>query len=166
MPVLKSGEKNRTSKVYISLGSNLGDKKKNLREAIEFMKGLRHTDVISVSPFYLTQPQGVKEQPYFLNAVVKAETLLKPEELLSKLKKIEKTMGRKKSRIWGPRIIDLDIVFYDDIVLEDENLTIPHPELRNRWFVLKPLSDIEPDLRHPITGETVNQLLEEINGKI
>jgi dihydroneopterin aldolase/2-amino-4-hydroxy-6-hydroxymethyldihydropteridine diphosphokinase len=166
MPVLKSGEKGSRSKVYISLGSNLGDKEKNLKDAIEFMKCLSYTDVISVSPFYLTEPQGVKEQPYFLNGVVKLETMLKPDELLDKLKRIEETMGRKKTRRWGPRIIDLDIVFYDDIVLEDEKLVIPHPQLRNRWFVLKPLNDIEPDFKHPVIGKTVNQLLEEINGKV
>lgn len=166
MPVLKSGEKSSRSEVYISLGSNLGDKEKNLEDAIEFMRGLSFTDVISVSPFYLTEPQGVKEQPYFLNAVVKLETSFSPEELLGKLKKIEEAMGRRKTYRWGPRIIDLDIVFYDDIVVEDEKLVIPHPELRKRWFVLKPLNDIEPELKHPVIGKTVNQLLEEINGKV
>lgn len=166
MLVLKSDGKNSRKIVYIGLGSNRGERRKNIEKSLEFLDKTERIDVISVSPFYDTEPYGYKEQPRFLNGVAKMLTSLKPASLFKKMKKIEKEMGRRKGRRWGPRIIDLDILFYNNIVFNDEELIIPHPELHNRWFVLKPMVDIDPNFEHPVLKKTVNQLLEELNGKI
>jgi 2-amino-4-hydroxy-6-hydroxymethyldihydropteridine diphosphokinase len=164
MPVLRSKEKNSKVTVYIGLGTNSGEREKNIERSLQRLKGSPEIDLFSVSPLYDTEPYGEKEQPRFLNGVVKIETTLSPKELLGELKKIEREMGRKKRTRWAPRVIDLDILFYDGIVYKDEEVEIPHPDLHNRWFVLKPMNDLAPTLVHPIIKKTVRQLLEGLNG--
>jgi len=115
--------------------------------------------VVEESPVYETAPWGYTDQPKFLNQVVKAETNLSPEALLSYLKEIESQLGRKQTVRYGPRVIDLDILFYDDVVLSQTGLKIPHPHLHERAFVLVPLADIAPDKQHPIRNQSVNEML-------
>ena len=151
--------------VYLGLGSNMGDREKNLRDAIGMLGGLNYTDVAAVSPFYATSPWGYAEQPDFLNCAVLINTALSPYALLEACMDLERRLGRVRAVRWGPRVIDLDILFYDNLVLKDEKLEIPHPLLHEREFVLQPLKDIAPDLVHPILGVTVSRLYEKLCGK-
>ena len=145
----------------IGLGSNLGERDKNIRTALEKMqeKGI---ELLRVSSVLETEPYGYTDQPKFLNAVCLVETNLTPDQLLDALLEIEKEMGRVRERKWGPRIIDLDIIFYEDLVLESERLIVPHPDMHNRWFVLAPLAEICPDYVHPKLKKTVRELLQEL----
>ncbi len=145
---------------YIALGTNLGERRANLRRAIEMMgPGVR---VLRKSPVYETTPWGVLDQPDFLNQVVAVETDLAPHRLLMELKRIEAEMGREQTVRYGPRIIDLDILFYNDEVIDLPSLTIPHPYLHERAFVLAPLNDLIPERAHPLLGKTVRQMLAEV----
>ncbi|MBI5212770.1 MAG: 2-amino-4-hydroxy-6-hydroxymethyldihydropteridine diphosphokinase [Nitrospirae bacterium] len=146
--------------VYIGIGSNIGNRRANCAKAIEELKSKGIT-VEKISSMHETEPWGLKEQPKFINMAVEAETSMSPEELLSVLKCVEKNMGREDAVKWGPRIIDLDILFYDDVVINMEHLQIPHPLLHKRDFVLLPLSEIAPDKLHPVLKKTVIQLKEE-----
>lgn len=148
--------------VYIGIGSNIGDREANCLNAIERLKD-KGIAVKKVSSMYETEPWGLKEQPRFINIAVEVETKLSPEELLNTLKAMEKEMGRKGAVKWGPRIIDLDILFYDDIVIDMEHLQIPHLLLHERDFILLPLSEIAPDKVHPVLKKTVAQLMEELH---
>src|SRR5271157_2882601 len=143
--------------IYLALGTNLGDRIANLRAAIEALSP--EIKVIVESKVYETPPWGYEDQPAFLNMAVKGETGLKPESLLKRLKQLEVQLGREQSFRWGPRLIDIDILFYDDLILESESLTIPHPRLHERAFVLVPLTDIAPDFIHPVLKETIKELL-------
>ena len=143
--------------IYIALGTNLGDRSANLQAAIEAMSP--EIRVLAESHIYETPPWGYEDQPAFLNMVVKAETDLEPESLLTYLKQIEAELGREKSVRWGPRLIDLDILFYDDLVINTPPLIIPHPRLHERGFVLVPLADVAPEMVHPVSGEFVWELL-------
>lgn len=143
--------------VYIALGTNLGDRSANLRAAIESMPP--EVTVLVESHIYETPPWGYEDQPAFLNMVVKAETGLGPGALLEFLKQLEVELGREQNFRWGPRLIDLDILFYDDLVLDSPPLVIPHPRLHERAFVLVPLMDIAPDLIHPLFQRSVRDLL-------
>jgi 2-amino-4-hydroxy-6-hydroxymethyldihydropteridine diphosphokinase len=150
-----------SSVVHLSIGSNLGDRHAQLSGAIDELKILDRTTLRAVSPFYETEPIGVGDQPYFLNGAVEIETALKPLELLKAVKAIEQRLGRVPSEIWGPRDIDIDIVLWADTVLNDERLTLPHSEFRNRSFVLRPLQDIAPHAVDPVTGRTIEELAAE-----
>ncbi|MFC1878834.1 2-amino-4-hydroxy-6-hydroxymethyldihydropteridine diphosphokinase [Chloroflexota bacterium] len=144
---------------YLALGTNLGDRLANLQAAMDaFAPEIR---VAATSPVYETPPWGYLDQAAFLNQVVQVETGLSPEALLAVLKRLEEELGRQASIRYGPRLIDLDILFYDDLVLETAVLTIPHPRMRGRAFVFVPLADLVPDLIHPKLGLTVRQLCQE-----
>jgi 2-amino-4-hydroxy-6-hydroxymethyldihydropteridine diphosphokinase len=142
--------------IYLSLGSNLGDRLGNLHTAINSLPPT--VSHIIQSAVYETQPWGYPDQPDFLNQCIKASTSLGPAELLAFLKDIEAKMGRQETFRFGPRIIDLDILFYNDLVLDTHTLTIPHPRIAERSFILFPLADIAPDLFHPVLHKTIQQL--------
>lgn len=147
--------------VYLLLGSNLGDREKNLADAIKHLQKLG-LQVLKKSSIYNTLPWGYTEQPDFLNQAIECLTELEPLELLKRLKEIEKSMGRKKTVRYGPRIIDIDIIFYDNLILKTEQLSIPHPRMHEREFVLKPLSEIAPDFIHPELQLSVKRLLDNL----
>jgi len=142
--------------VYLALGSNLGDRRANLKEAIAALPP--QMEVNAKSSVYETPPWGYEDQPKFLNQVIKAKTYLDPEPLLKHLKRLEVALGRKESFPNGPRLIDMDILFYDDLVLNTPALSVPHPRLHERGFVLLPLMDINPDLVHPINKKSVREM--------
>lgn len=146
--------------VYFSVGSNIGNKKNNLKVALKLLKKNK-IKIIKISSIYKTEPVGCKNQPYFYNICIKAKTNLKPIDLLYKLKKIEKQMCRKKTIKWGPRIIDIDILFYNNIILINKNLKIPHPEIEKRKFVLIPLYEMEKNLYHPIKNLTISDIIKK-----
>jgi 2-amino-4-hydroxy-6-hydroxymethyldihydropteridine diphosphokinase len=146
--------------VYLSLGSNLGDRECNLEESTRQIS--EFAVIKKSSGIYETEPWGLKDQPRFLNQVILVETKLAPEELLSHLKTIEQKMGRKKTVHYGPRLIDLDILFYDDLLLKTPDLIIPHPHITERAFVLVPLAEIAPNMIHPQHNKTIRELLKAV----
>ena len=150
------------SKVWIALGSNMGEGRKNLDLAIKMMNE-RGVLVEKVSTYIETEPYGYTEQDNFVNAGCIAETKLSPRELLGVLMKIELDMGRVRIIKWGPRIIDLDILFYEDLIIDEEDLKVPHIEIQKRSFVLEPMNEISPDKIHPVFKKTVHQLLLDLN---
>lgn len=146
---------------YIALGTNLGDRQANLQAALSVLPP--QVRVTGQSHIYETEPWGYADQPAFLNMVIRAETELTPDALLSHLKGLEQTLGRQPGFRNGPRIIDLDILFYDDLVLETPPLVIPHPRLHERSFVLVPMADLDPDHIHPVIGETIWMMLTNVD---
>ena len=156
MPVLKT--------VYLSLGSNLGDRAANLRAAIDRLG--RVGRVVAVSSFYETEPVEVTDQPWFLNCAVRLETEKMPRQLLAALLEIERQMGRRRDRKKGPRVIDLDILLFGSSVIQTRGLTIPHPAMHERRFVLEPLAEIAPDVRHPVRKQTIPELRNALSGQV
>lgn len=150
-------------RAYIALGSNLGDKKAYLDQAIKALKQHKECRVQKVSSYLVTEPYGGVEQDDFLNACLSLDTLLSPEELLDLLHEIEQAALRERLIHWGPRTLDLDILLYDNEVLETEDLIIPHVEMHKRDFVLKPLAEIAPNKRHPILGKTIGELAAQLS---
>ncbi len=150
-------------KIYLSIGTNLGDREFHLREAVQALTP--KVSVLNESLIYETIPWGFRDQPDFLNQVIAAKTKLSPHELLAYLKNIEVQIGRKPNFLNGPRVVDLDILFYDDYIFDDDHLIIPHPHLHQRAFVLVPLVEIAPKLLHPIYGSTVKELLDSLGSE-
>ncbi len=146
---------------YIGIGSNLGKREENCLHAIELLQR-REIIVKKRSALYETEPWGITKQPRFINMAVEIETRLEPKDLLGVLKEIEKVMGREKSPKWGPRIIDLDILLFDDMVLKEDELEIPHPLMHERDFVLRPLCEIAPDRIHPLLKMRICDLMQRL----
>jgi 2-amino-4-hydroxy-6-hydroxymethyldihydropteridine diphosphokinase len=148
--------------IYVALGSNLGNRQANLAMALRMFEPLARVEV--VSPLYESPPQPPAPPPPYLNAACRIATGLTPDGLLRHLKRIERLIGRRDNERWAPRPIDLDIALYDNQVLDDEALVIPHPRLAERAFVLKPLLDLDAELTHPATGEHLADLLTRVGG--
>jgi len=156
------------TQAYIALGSNIGDREMNLLAAVAEIGKLPHSRVTALSPFYETSPVGVLDQRAFFNACLRLSTELEALELLAGLQEIETRLGRTRTTRWGPRKIDLDLLLYGNSIIGTEELTIPHPRMAERLFVLQPLYDIAPDLVHPVLCLPISRLLEglESNEKV
>lgn len=150
---------------FIGLGSNMGDRDAYLKHGVEEIQQCKDCKVMAVSEFINTKPYGVVEQPEFLNGCMKIETLFTPEELLEFLHEIERSVNRVREGKWGPRTLDLDILFYDNKMVDSAELKIPHIDMQNREFVLYPLRQIAPNFYHPVLHKTINQLAEELEQK-
>ena len=146
--------------VYIGIGTNIGDRKQNIRSALLALSELG--TVAAISRCRRTKPYGVIDQPDFINLAVLLETALSPTETLRAVQQIETELGRIRTRYWGERTVDLDILFYDNLIVETPELTVPHPDLQNRSFVLEPLCDIAPNLTHPVLDQTIIQLYRQL----
>ena len=151
------------TKVYLSTGSNLDNRSKNLNLAIEILDQHDNIQVLRSSSIYETDPWGYEDQPMFLNQILEIDTDLRPPVLLKLLKQVEKDVGRRPTFKYGPRIMDIDIIFYGDEVCESENLNIPHPQLEQRAFVLVPLAELIGEFIHPVLRKKINRLLQEID---
>lgn len=148
--------------VYLGLGSNMGNRKKNLRTACGHIIAIQGILPVRCSQFYKTAPVGGPPQPVFLNAVFGIKTTLSPHQLLERFQPIETLMGRTRTVKWGPRTIDIDILLYGDKIVDDDRLTIPHPLMHTRLFVLEPLVEIAPNVVHPRLKKTILQLYQEL----
>ena len=149
---------------YICVGSNLGDKLDNCRRGVAGLTGDESTRLVDQSPVYQTEPVDYQDQDWFVNYAVKIETLLAPLDLLERLKSIERETGRTRNSIrFGPRVLDMDIIFYDELVMDHHLLVLPHPRMHKRRFVLQPLCDIDPHINHPVLQCTVQSLLDGLD---
>ena len=148
--------------VYIGIGSNVGDKAYQCEQGISEIQKLDRHRLLARSSLYKTQPIGYTEQDWFINLVIKIETEMDAPALLSSLKEIESRLGRVETLRWGPRTIDLDILFFNDHQIQTDELTVPHPLIQDRQFVLVPLAEIDPNLTHPVLKKTVKELLERL----
>ena len=146
----------------MAVGSNLGEKESYIEDGISMLEEMSEIQIEKVSDLIVTKPYGGVEQDDFVNGAIKLRTLFTPNELLDALHLVEKHAKRERLVHWGPRTLDLDIIFYDDLVYEDDDLIIPHVDMANRDFVLKPLLDLCPNKRHPVLGMTMTQLFEQL----
>ena len=152
-------------RVFLSLGANQGDRVTTCHKALEQIGKLPDTHIVARSSFYETEPAEIVDQPLFINLVCELKTQLSAQTLLVELKQIEKNLGRKKTFRWGPRLIDLDILLYNDCVIHHENLEIPHPRMHLRNFVLVPLAELDSALSHPISNISIAQMLSQLEGE-
>ncbi len=152
-------------KAYISIGSNIGNKEENIKKSIDKLKEFKEIKVTKIASIIETEPWGYENQDSFKNTAIEIRTFLNPKELMTILLNIEKDMKRERVIKWGPRIIDLDIIFFDDYVTSDEYVTIPHPRMEEREFVLEPLNEIAPNFIHPLNNKRVFRMLEELKNK-
>ena len=150
---------------YLSLGSNLNDREANLRRALEILES-PDVHIKRVSSIYETEPQELRDQPWFLNLVAEVETTLFPMQLLRRVRKIEKELGRQRLVPKGPRTVDIDILLFGRFVMDSPALQVPHPRMQDRRFVLEPLAEIAPELRHPVTRRSVPEMLQATSGQI
>lgn len=148
---------------YIAVGSNLGESEATIAKARELFLKVEGNEILTESSLIVTKPYGVTDQPDFTNGMWKVSTLLPPYDLLKKLNEIEHRLGRVRLIHWGPRTIDLDIIYYDNLVIDSEKLTVPHIDMANREFVLKPLLEVDPYVRHPISGLRAQEMLDKLN---
>lgn len=151
--------------IYLGLGSNIGDKLSFLKSAEEEIAKLKNTKVLRSSSVYRTEPWGIKAQEEFLNSVLEIESELEPEELLKELKEIEIVLGRKNREKWFEREIDIDILFYNDLIIKNAQVNIPHPEIQNRKFVLVPMCELNAGFVHPLLNSTLESLLKNTKDK-
>ncbi len=149
--------------VWLSLGSNLGARDNNLKTALRLLEELPDTILQKISSIAETEPWGYTRQPQFLNCAARIETSLSAEELLRACQNIERQLGRERDVRWGPRTIDIDIIFYGDFVIQQDHMKIPHIHAHERRFVLEPLQEIDPDILHPVLKMTVSQLLKRLD---
>ncbi|RMC99188.1 2-amino-4-hydroxy-6-hydroxymethyldihydropteridine diphosphokinase [Clostridium autoethanogenum] len=147
---------------YISIGSNLGDKEKNIKDAVDIIDSSHYNNVTKVSKLYETKPVGYLDQDNFLNGALEVKTLMEPEDLMDFLLEVEKKLKRERIIKWGPRTIDLDVILYDNLVTSEEKIILPHPRMHERLFVLKPLSDIAPYVIHPVLNDRIINLTHEL----
>lgn len=160
----KTGAVHPTHIAYISVGSNMGDKLACCQQGIAQVAAVPETALLAQSPFYRTAPVDYLDQDWFVNAAIKVATDLAPLELLGQLQEIQRRAGRREDKIrFGPRLLDLDILLYDDLVMDLPDLCLPHPRMHKRHFVLKPLCDIDPKALHPVLGQPVGHLLASLD---
>ena len=152
------------AKAYLGLGANIGERHENLKRAIQLLNAGPHVEVAKESSIYETAPYGKTDQPDFLNMVLEVKTDLEPIELLELCLSVENELGRVREEVWGPRIIDIDVLMYEDLEIDIDNLIVPHEEMHLRKFVLEPLNEIAPNAVHPTFNKTVKELLDELNG--
>jgi len=152
-------------KACIGLGSNMGEREANIRQALEQIEKMPETAILIGSSLYDTEPVGVADQPNFLNGVVMVQTELPPRQLLWNLMLIERRLGRVRTQRWGPRTIDLDLLLYGDLVIDEPDLQVPHPLMAQRSFVMVPLVEVDPLLLHPITGQTMLSILQRLGAE-
>ena len=150
---------------YLGLGANQGDPRRQLQEDIARLAATEEVEVVKASSFYRTPPLGPPDQPWYVNAVVQVRTRLAPEELLRVLHRVEEDLGRVRRERWGPRLIDIDLLLYNGIILSGPDLCLPHPEMHKRSFVLVPLAEIAPQAWHPALEKTADELLAELDPK-
>jgi len=148
------------STVYLSLGSNIGDRAGNLNAAIDRLRSVG--EIIQVSSFYETEPVEFAAQAWFLNCVIALDTEKTPQELLASILDIEQQMGRRRAQKKGPRVIDIDILLFGNLIVDEPGLTIPHPAMHERRFVVEPLTEVAPDVRHPMLDRTIQELLDAL----
>jgi 2-amino-4-hydroxy-6-hydroxymethyldihydropteridine diphosphokinase len=148
---------------YIGLGSNIGNKSENILHALNLLNQNHDIKIIKISSFYETEPIGYEDQDWFINAVAELETYISPKRLLGILLGIEQEMGRKREIKWGPRIIDLDLLLYDKLCLNEPDLIIPHPRMHERAFVLVPLAEIAENAIHPIFNKSIKEILDRLD---
>lgn len=153
-------------RAYLSVGSNIGDKEGYIRDALAALDMTEECRIVRTSQLITTEPYGNVEQDDFLNGCVEVDTLLTAEELLVQLHYLEQEAGRERQVHWGPRTLDMDIIFYDKEIIETETLLVPHVDMENRYFVLKPMAEIAPNFRHPILQKTVKQMLLEVENQV
>lgn len=149
-------------KTYLALGSNMGEKEETIAAAVEKLQKDSDFRKVRCSKLIITKPYGGVAQDDFINGALEVETLLEPYELLNRIHELEKEAGRERKVHWGPRTLDLDILFYDNQIVDETDLVIPHPDLQNRDFVLKPMLQLAPKLRHPVLGKTIEELLSQL----